>query len=142
KRVELFLCGGLTQMSRDAATPAEEFKIAAAGPAATFLFVLLCLAVDLALVGPHRLVHAVKLDGTVQITPVLLSLSWLVPMNILILIFNLVPAFPLDGGRIARAAVWRFTGDKQRGTRAAAQLGQVFAILLAGVGIWWILVGD
>jgi CBS domain-containing protein len=78
----------------------------------------------------------------VTITPVLLSLSWLVPMNILILIFNLVPAFPLDGGRIARAAVWRFTGDKQRGTRAAAQLGQAFAVLLAGVGIWWILVGD
>jgi CBS domain-containing protein len=106
------------------------------------LFVLLCLGVDLALVGPHRLIHAVKLDGTVQITPVLLSLSWLVPMNILILVFNLVPAFPLDGGRIARAAIWKFTGDKQRGTRAAAQLGQVFAILLAGVGIWWILIGD
>jgi Zn-dependent protease len=142
KRIELFLFGGLTQMSRDAATPSEEFKIAAAGPAATFLFVLLCLGVDLALVGPHRLIHAVKLDGTVQITPVLLSLSWLVPMNILILVFNLVPAFPLDGGRIARAAIWKFTGDKQRGTRAAAQLGQVFAILLAGVGIWWILIGD
>jgi Zn-dependent protease len=142
KRIELFLFGGLTQMSRDAATPAEELKIAAAGPAATALFVVLCLAVDLALVGPHRLIHAIKLDGTVTITPVLLSLSWLVPMNILILIFNLVPAFPLDGGRIARAAVWRFTGDKQRGTRAAAQLGQAFAVLLAGVGIWWILVGD
>jgi Zn-dependent protease len=142
KRIELFLFGGLTQMSRDAATPAEEFKIAAAGPAATFLFVVLCLAVDLALVGPHRLIHAIKLDGTVPITPVLLSLSWLVPMNILILVFNLVPAFPLDGGRIARAAVWRLTGNKQRGTRAAAQLGQAFAILLAGVGIWWILIGD
>jgi Zn-dependent protease len=142
KRIELFLFGGLTQMSRDAATPAEEFKVAAAGPAATLLFVLLCLAVDLALVGPHRLVHAVELDGTVQITPVLLSLSWLVPMNILILIFNLVPAFPLDGGRIARALVWHVTGDKRRGTRAAAQLGQAFAILLAGVGIWWILTHD
>jgi Peptidase family M50/CBS domain len=93
----------------------------------------------MAIVGPHRLIHAVELDGTVAITPVLLSLSWLVPLNILILLFNLVPAFPLDGGRIARAVVWRVTGDKQRGTRVAAQLGQGFAVLLAGLGIWWLL---
>ena len=137
-RIELFLFGGLTHMSRDAASPSEEFKISAAGPAGTFLFVVLCVAVDLMLVGPHRLIHAVELDGTVQITPVLLSLSWLVPMNLLILVFNLVPAFPLDGGRIARAAVWKVTGDKLKGTRVAGQLGQAFAIVLAGVGIWWI----
>ncbi len=140
KRIELFLFGGITQMGRDAATPGEEFRISGAGPLATAGFVVLCLALDLAIVGPHRLLHAVVLDGTVPITPVLLSLSWLVPMNILILVFNLVPAFPLDGGRIARAIVWRVTGDKQRGTQIAAQLGQGFAVLLAGVGIWWVLV--
>jgi Zn-dependent protease len=139
KRIDLFLFGGLTQMDRDAATPAEEFKVAAAGPLATFLFVLLCLAVDLVLVGPHRLVHAATLDGDVRITPVLLSLSWLLFWNVLLLVFNLIPAFPLDGGRIARAAVWKATGDKVRGTRAAAQLGQGFALLLAGVGIWLLL---
>jgi Zn-dependent protease len=139
KRIDLFLFGGLTQMDRDAATPAEEFKVAGAGPLATFLFVLLCLAVDLVLVGPHRLVHAATLDGDVRITPVLLSLSWLLFWNVLLLVFNLIPAFPLDGGRIARAAVWKVTGDKVRGTRAAAQLGQGFALLLAGVGIWLLL---
>ncbi len=139
KRIDLFLFGGLTQMSRDASSPAEEFKVAAAGPLATFCFILICLGVDLAIVGPHRLLHAVELDTNVPITPVLLSLSWLVPMNILILFFNLVPAFPLDGGRIARAIVWRVTGDKQRGTQVAAQLGQGFAVLLAGFGIWWII---
>jgi Zn-dependent protease len=138
-RIELFLFGGLTEMSRDALTPGEDFKVAAAGPLATFLVVLLCLGVDLAIVGPHRLIHAVELDGTVPITPVLLSLSWLVPMNVLILLFNLVPAFPLDGGRIARAAVWRVTGNRLRGMRAAARLGQGFAVLLAGVGIWLML---
>jgi Zn-dependent protease len=139
KRIELFLFGGITQMSRDAASPAEELKISGAGPLATLAFVLLCLGVDLAIVGPHRLVHAAELDGTVRVTPVLLSLSWLLLMNILILIFNLVPAFPLDGGRIARALVWRATQDKQRGTRVAAKLGQWFAVLLAGVGIAWML---
>jgi Zn-dependent protease len=138
-RIELYLFGGLTEMTRDARTPGEEFKIAAAGPLATFLFVLLCLVADMAIVGPNRLVHAAELDGTVTITPVLLSLSWLLPMNVLILLFNLVPAFPLDGGRIARALVWRTTGDKLRGTRAAAKLGQGFAWLLAGVGIFSML---
>ena len=135
-RIELFLFGGMTEMSRDARTPGEDFKISAAGPLATLLFVLLCLGVDLAIVGPHRFVHAVKLDGSVTITPVLLSLSWLVPMNVLILIFNLVPAFPLDGGRIARAAIWRVTGSRLRGTRTAAQLGQGFAVLMGAAGIW------
>ncbi|MBV9798529.1 MAG: site-2 protease family protein [Solirubrobacterales bacterium] len=141
KRIDLFLFGGITQMSRDAATPSEDFKISAAGPLATFLFALVCLAVALAIVGPHRLVHAIELDGTVPITPVLLSISWLLFWNILLLAFNLVPAFPLDGGRIARAIVWRVTGEKVRGTRAAAQLGQAFAVILAGVGIWLALDG-
>src|SRR5579859_7556532 len=135
-RIELFLFGGFTQMSRDASSPGEDFKIAAAGPAATFCFVLLCLAVDLAIVGSHRLVHAAVLDGTVRITPVLLAASWLLFWNVLLLAFNLVPAFPLDGGRIARALVWRVTGSKRRGTQVAARLGQWFAVLLAGAGLW------
>ena len=135
-RIELFLFGGLTEMSRDALTPGEDFKIAAAGPLATFLIVLVCLSVDVAIVGTHRLLHAIELDGSVRITPVLLSLSWLVPMNALILLFNLVPAFPLDGGRIARAVGWRVTGNRLRATRVAAQMGQAFAVLLAAGGLW------
>lgn len=138
KQIQLFLFGGITQMGRDASSPGEEFKIAAAGPAATFAFCVLCLIVDLAIVGPHRLINAAQLDDTVRVTPVLLSLSWLLLMNVLILIFNLVPAFPLDGGRIARAAVWKISGDKQRGTRVAALLGQGFAVVLAGLGLAWL----
>jgi Zn-dependent protease len=139
RRIDLFLFGGLTQMGRDAATPGEEFKIAAAGPLATFGFVLLCLGIDLALVGPHRLVHAAELDGTVAITPVLLGLSWLLFWNILLLAFNLIPAFPLDGGRIARAVIWKVTGEKARGTVVAARMGQAFSLLLAGIGLWLLL---
>ena len=139
KRIELFLFGGITQMSRDARRRRRSSRSPRPGPLATFLFVLLCLAVDLAIVGPHRLVHAAELDGTVRVTPVLLGLSWLLLMNVLILIFNLVPAFPLDGGRIARAIVWHVTDDKQRGTRVAAKVGQWFAVLLAGLGIAWML---
>ncbi len=134
--IQLFLFGGFTQMTREARSPAEEAKIAAAGPFATLLFAIVCVVLDLALVGPHRLWHAILLNGDMRITPVLLSVSWLLPMNVLILAFNLVPAYPLDGGRIARAVVWHVTGDKLRGTRAAAQMGRGFAVLLGGVGLW------
>jgi Zn-dependent protease len=135
RRIDLFLFGGMTQMSRDARTPAEEFKVAAAGPVATFGFVVLCVIVDVIIVGPHRLLDAARLDQSIRITPVLLSLSWLLLMNVLILAFNLVPAFPLDGGRIARAAVWKITGEKARGTRAAAQLGRGFAVIVGAAGL-------
>ena len=142
KNIQLFLFGGLTQMSRDAASPGEEFKIAAAGPAATALMVIVFAAIDLAIVGPHRLWHAFLLDNDIQVTPVLLSLSWLLLMNLIVLIFNLVPAFPLDGGRIARAIVWKTTGDKRKGTRVAAQVGQGFAVVLAGLGVFLLLHGS
>jgi CBS domain-containing protein len=66
---------------------------------------------------------------------VILSLSWLLLWNVLLLAFNLLPAFPLDGGRIARSIVWRVTGEKQRGTRLAAKLGQGLAVLLGGLGV-------
>ena len=141
KSIQLFLFGGLTQMSRDARSPGEEFKIAAAGPFATFLMVVVFLVIDLAIVGPSLLWNAVLLTPNVKLTPVLLSLSWLLLMNVVVLVFNLAPAFPLDGGRITRAIVWRLTGDKRRGTHLAAQLGQAFAVILAGVGIWLLISG-
>lgn len=142
QRIELFLFGGTTYMGREAQTPGEEFRIAVAGPLGTLLFVLICLAVELIVIGPHRLIHAIELDGSIQITPVLLALSWLLPMNVLILFFNLVPAYPLDGGRIARAVVWRATGDRLRGTRAAARLGEGFSFLLGAFGIYLLAHGS
>jgi Zn-dependent protease len=142
RRIQLFLFGGLTQMSRDARSPGEEFKIAAAGPLATLMMVLVFLAVDLAIVGPHRLWPAIVLDRSIQMTPVPLALSWLLPMNVIVLVFNLVPAFPLDGGRIARAIVWRLSDDKRRGTIVATQLGQGFAAVLGGLGIFLMLSGS
>lgn len=138
KKIDLYLFGGLTQMSRDAASPGEDFKVAIAGPLATFGVILLCLAIDLPIVGASRLGHAIVLDSSIRITPVLLSLSWLLLMNVLLLAFNLLPAFPLDGGRVARSIVWRVTGDKRRGTLVAARLGQGLALLMAGLGLWWI----
>ena len=134
--IDLYLFGGLTEMGREPQTPGEDFKISVAGPLATLVVILICLGVDDALVGGHRLVHAIALDSDIQITPVMLALSWLIPVNVLLLAFNLLPAFPLDGGRIARSIVWRITGDKTRGTMLAARLGQVLAVLLAALGLY------
>ncbi|HTU94238.1 MAG TPA: site-2 protease family protein [Solirubrobacteraceae bacterium] len=142
EKIDLNLFGGFTQMSRDAASPGEDFKVAIAGPLATFGVILLCLAIDLPIVGPGRLGHAVVLDSTIRITPVLLSLSWLLLMNVLLLAFNILPAFPLDGGRVARSIVWRLTGDKRRGTVAASRLGQGLALLMGGIGLWWTVSGS
>jgi Zn-dependent protease len=137
EKIDLYLFGGLTKMSRDAASPGEDFKVAIAGPLATFGVILLCLAIDLPIVGASRLGHAIVLDSSIRITPVLLSLSWLLLMNVLLLAFNILPAFPLDGGRVARSIVWRLTGDKRRGTVVASRMGQGLALIMAGFGLWW-----
>ena len=68
-------------------------------------------------------------------------LSYLTSINIVLLLFNLIPAFPLDGGRIARAIIWKVTGDRTRATNIAARLGQGFSYLLIGVGIFWVAPG-
>lgn len=129
--------GGFTLMSRESRTPREELTVAGAGPLATLAIVVVCVVLDLILVGPSRFVDAALLtNDEIEITPVLLVLSWLVTMNAIVLLFNLVPAYPLDGGRIVRAIVWHVTRDRNRGTRAAARLGQGFATLLIGGGLW------
>ena len=138
-QIDLYLFGGLTRMNRDAATPGEDFKVSAAGPLATLGVILVCLAIDLAILGPHRLTHAIALDDDITITPVLLSLSWLLPMNVLLLVFNLMPAYPLDGGRIARSIIWRVTGSKRTGTIISARMGQGLSLVLAAFGIWLLL---
>ena len=80
-------------------------------------------------------------------------LGWLALVNVGLFVFNLIPAFPLDGGRIAKAIAWKLTGDRNRGTRFSARLGQAFSYILMGLGIvllvrgdvgsgiWWILMG-
>jgi Zn-dependent protease len=138
-QIDLYLFGGLTRMNREAATPGEDFKVSAAGPLATLGVILVCLAIDVAIVGPHRLTHAIELDQDITITPVLLSLSWLLPMNLLLLVFNLMPAYPLDGGRIARSIIWKVTGSRARGTIISARMGQGLSLVLAAVGLWLLI---
>jgi len=128
--------GGFAIMSRESRTPREELEVAGAGPLATLAIIVVSVLGGIATVGPQRFVDAALLAKAADVTPVLLTIGFLVTMNVIVLVFNLVPAFPLDGGRIVRALVWRATSDRNRGTRVAARLGQGFAVLLIGGGLW------
>jgi Zn-dependent protease len=140
--IDLWFFGGIARSARDSETPGQEFRIAAAGPLVTLAVVLLCLAIGTAVVGWHDFWAAVRFDGDTKVAPAVLLLSWLAEINTLVLAFNLIPAFPLDGGRIARAAAWRITGDRLRATRFAAGLGQAFSYLLLAVGLFVLVQGD
>jgi Zn-dependent protease/CBS domain-containing protein len=133
--IDLWFFGGLARIGREPQTPGEEFKIAAAGPAMTFV-VLAVSAVAFELVAhkSHFTATMIAHEGT-TISPPLALLGWLVIINALVLGFNLLPAFPLDGGRIARAAIWWRTGDRHRGTRVTGRSGQLLALVLGGFGL-------
>lgn len=134
--------GGFALMSRESRTPREEVQIAAAGPLATVAILLACALVGAVAYGPSSFSEAALLSDEGRATPLSLTLGWLVTMNVIVLVFNLLPAFPLDGGRIVRGLVWRLTGDRERGSRAAAWLGQAFGTALVGFGVWALLTLD
>src|SRR6201991_3802677 len=134
--IDLFFFGGFMRATRDSETPGEEFRVAAAGPAVTLLIALVAAGVAVLLQGPSGAVDAATLDSVAPVTMVEALVSFTVTMNVILLVFNLVPAFPLDGGRIARALVWKLSGDRHRATRFSAFLGQAFAVLLIGYGAY------
>lgn len=133
--IDLFFFGGLMKMARDTQSPGAEFRVAVAGPIVTLLIVLVGGALGAALAGWDGFRDTALLRDGDQVGLALLLLSFLVPMNVLLLAFNLVPAYPLDGGRIARALVWKLTGDRAKATRAAAAMGRVFGWTLIAVGL-------
>ena len=140
--IELFLFGGVMKMSRDTDSPGAEFRVAAAGPLVTLLIVVVGGLLTMALWGPDRLFDGARLTGNQNEDIPIVLLSVLVGFNVVLLLFNLIPAFPLDGGRIARAVAWKVTGERGKATRLAARLGQGFAILMIGYGIYVVLDGD
>src|SRR3954469_19874058 len=139
--IDLWFFGGLAKLSRDSRSPGEEFRVAAAGPAVTLIIVVVSLAVGIGLSHGSEVVHsAVFSDSTT--TPALALIGWLAMINTVLFAFNLIPAFPLDGGRIARAAAWRLSGDKNRGTRFSGRLGQGFSWLMIGFGVYLLVSGQ
>ncbi len=140
--ITLWLFGGVARLERDSDTPGTEFKVAIAGPVVTAAIIVACVGVGVLLSGADGFRDAVVLDNDADISGGAALIAWLSTINLLILGFNLIPAFPLDGGRVARAIAWRVTGDKTRGTRFAATLGRGFAYLLMGLGLFLIFAGD
>jgi Zn-dependent protease/predicted transcriptional regulator len=134
KSITLFLFGGVANIQREPSSPGAEFLVAIAGPITSFIIGVIFLAVAGAstisidtMTGPATTV--------VVLSPLSTLMLWLGSVNILLGIFNLVPAFPLDGGRILRSVFWKITGNLRKATRWASAIGQVIAWLLIFAGI-------
>jgi Zn-dependent protease len=140
--ITLWMFGGVARMERDSDTPATEFKVAIAGPLVTLAIALTCGALGVAIGGSNGFSDALDFSADSGTSGGLTMLAFLAEINFLILIFNLIPAYPLDGGRIARAIAWWRTGDRNRATRFAATIGQVFSYLLIAFGLYLLINGD
>jgi Zn-dependent protease/CBS domain-containing protein len=138
RNITLFALGGVSQLEREPDSPGREAWMAIAGPLVSVVIGGAALAAASALHGPQQVVAA---------------LAYLGIANLALVVFNLLPGFPLDGGRVLRALLWRLSHDVVRATQRAAVVGQVFAwgfialgaaeLVLAGGlgGIWLVLVG-
>ncbi|MFA4884776.1 MAG: site-2 protease family protein [Desulfotomaculaceae bacterium] len=130
KKISLFIFGGIAQMEKEPDEPSKELKIGIAGPAmSVFLFILLML-----------LTNIFAFFGTPEI--IIVPLTYVAQVNLILAIFNMVPAFPMDGGRVLRALIWHFSGNLQNATKIAASLGGVFGYFLIFTGIFWIMTGN
>lgn len=121
--ITLFALGGVAESAEDARDPGSELLIGVVGPLTSAGLGLLGL-------GAARAIAPLSAGGTV----LQLALSWLGGINLALAAFNMLPAYPMDGGRVLRAAVWKATGSRAKATRMAAAAGQLFAGLLVLVG--------
>jgi len=140
--IQLWIFGGMARMDRESGTPAAEFKVAVAGPLVTLAIVVLLTAVGIAAVGAGEFKRAVLIESGSGVSGAMATVGWLASINLLVLVFNLLPAFPMDGGRIVRAIAWWRTGDRNSATRFAANLGRVFAYIFIGGGLLMIASGN
>ena len=129
KSITLFIFGGIAQITREATKANAELKMAAAGPACS-----------LVLGGLFGLLWLFS-RGISE--PMGAMTSWLAQVNVILAVFNLIPGFPLDGGRVFRSILWRFTGNYKLSTRIATQVGQGvgYLFILGGISIMFLLRG-
>jgi Zn-dependent protease len=151
--IQLWIFGGMARMNRESDSPATEFKVAVAGPLVTLAIVVVLAAVGIGAAGWEEFRKAALVESDAGTSGVLSMVAWLASINFLVLVFNLLPAFPMDGGRIARAIAWWRTGNRTSATRFAANLGRGFAwLFIAGglllvfdgyvfSGVWLALIG-
>ncbi|PZF91622.1 site-2 protease family protein [Micromonospora deserti] len=127
--ITLWLLGGVAELRGEAKDPGAELRIAGVGPLVSLLigFFFGGIAMLLALAGADGLLLG--------------ALAWLAGINLLLAVFNVLPAAPLDGGRLLRAAVWKATGDRTKASVVAARAGWVLGALLILLGLWQFLAG-
>jgi len=126
RSITLFALGGVAQMEREAADAKTEFWMGIIGPITSFVIGIVCLVLAVGLGWrPPDLAR----------TPGAAMLMWLGVINIGLAIFNMVPGFPLDGGRVLRGVIWWVTGNAKRATTIAARVGQVIAFLMIVYGV-------
>jgi Zn-dependent protease len=138
--IDLWMFGGVAKMERDTDSPGVEFRVAVAGPLVTLVIVGVCVGLGALVAGGQDVWDASRFEGTANGATAVLG--YLAAINTLVLLFNLIPGFPLDGGRIARAIAWWRTGDRNRATLFAARLGRGFAVLMIAAGGFMLLRGD
>ena len=131
RRVTLFIFGGVAEIGSDPARPSVELKVALAGPLVSALIAGICFlaASAVPVATPFDLV-------------VVAIVRYLAAINTAIILFNLLPGFPLDGGRILRAALWSWTGSLPRATRLASFMGRLLAGGLLALGAWVMVKGE
>jgi Zn-dependent protease len=127
RNITLFIFGGVAQITSEPPTAMSEFWIAIAGPAVSFL-----------LAGIFALLEFV----VTSLTPLFALMKYLAYINGTLGLFNLIPGFPLDGGRVFRAIVWGTSGNFRKATRIASGVGRVIAYLFILVGVYFIFSGN
>ena len=132
RAVTLFALGGVSQIESESPTAQSEFMIAIIGPITSAVIGLFCTG--LARLGGWA-------PSAVPETPALAVLMWLGYINFGLALFNMIPGYPLDGGRVLRSVIWWITAKQQKATRAAARIGQVVAFLFILYGLYQFFFG-
>ena len=132
KSITLFALGGVSQIEKEAPDAKTEFLVAIVGPLISFLIGVALLALSVAL--------GWRAEGTPS-TPLMAMLVWLGYINIVLAVFNLIPGYPLDGGRVLRSIVWWINKDMVRSTKIAARTGQAVALFFIIIGVYRLFSG-
>ena len=128
KDITLFIFGGAAQITEEPKRARDEFFMALAGPATSLVAAAIFGAIWFVSRSGSEVLNALS--------------GWLASINVSLAVFNLIPGFPLDGGRVFRAVVWSITGDLRKATAIAATLGRVVAYLFIFVGVWQVFSGN
>lgn len=135
RSITLFLFGGVSNIQREPSSPWAEFLITIVGPVTSIVLGVAFFALSGVGLGSLSSNVANPLMAIRQFPPLTTLLLWLGPINILLGVFNLIPGFPLDGGRVLRSILWGITGNLRRATRWTAYIGQLVAWLIIVAGI-------